>query len=89
MLSLTHSSLRRTMPGSATSRQAQGQARAKAAGLYKDRAEDVERNAGIAARIHAGASWTSIQNATGCSRVTIALQRGPMTPHLQMISPHD
>jgi DNA invertase Pin-like site-specific DNA recombinase len=76
------------MPGSATSRQAQGQAKAKAAGLYKGRAEDVERNAGIA-MIQAGASWTSIQNATGCSRVTIALQRGPMTPHLRMISPHD
>jgi DNA invertase Pin-like site-specific DNA recombinase len=53
-------------------RQAQGQAKAKAAGLYKGRPEDTERNAGIAAMIEAGASWTSIQNATGCSRATIA-----------------
>jgi DNA invertase Pin-like site-specific DNA recombinase len=51
-------------------RQAQGQA--KAEGLYKGRPEDTERNAGILAMIEAGASWTSIQNATGCSRATIA-----------------
>ena len=53
-------------------REAQGRAKAKAAGLYKGRPEDTERNACIAARIQAGASWTSIQNATGCSRATIA-----------------
>jgi DNA invertase Pin-like site-specific DNA recombinase len=53
-------------------RQAQGQAKAKAAGLYKGRAEDVERNAGIARMIEAGASWSSIQAATGCSRATIS-----------------
>jgi DNA invertase Pin-like site-specific DNA recombinase len=53
-------------------RQAQGQARAKAEGLYKGRAEDVERNAGIAQMIAAKQSWSSIQAATGCSRATIA-----------------
>jgi DNA invertase Pin-like site-specific DNA recombinase len=53
-------------------RQAQGQAKAKAAGLYKGRAEDVERNAGIARMIESGQSWSSIQAATGCSRATIS-----------------
>ena len=53
-------------------RQAQGQAKAKAEGLYKGRAEDVERNAGIAQMIAAKQSWSSIQAATGCSRATIA-----------------
>jgi DNA invertase Pin-like site-specific DNA recombinase len=53
-------------------RQAQGQAKAKALGLYKGRAEDVERNAGIASMLKAGQSWSAIQAATGCSRATIA-----------------
>jgi DNA invertase Pin-like site-specific DNA recombinase len=35
-------------------RQAQGQAKAKAAGPYRGRAEDTERNAGIAAMLNAG-----------------------------------
>jgi len=53
-------------------RQAQGVAKAKAQGLFKGRQEDVERNAGIASMIEAGASWSNIQAATGCSRATIA-----------------
>ena len=53
-------------------RQAQGQAKAKAEGLYKGRAEDMERNAGIAQMIAAKQSWSSIQAATGCSRATIS-----------------
>ena len=53
-------------------RQAQGQAKAKAAGLYKGRPEDTERNAGIASMLKAGQSWSTIQAATGCSRATIA-----------------
>jgi DNA invertase Pin-like site-specific DNA recombinase len=53
-------------------RQAQGQAKAKAQGLYKGRAENVERNAGIAQMIAAKQSWSSIQAATGCGRATIA-----------------
>ncbi len=53
-------------------RQAQGQARAKAEGKYRGRPEDKARNGGIAAMLRGGASWSSIQEATGCSRATIA-----------------
>ena len=53
-------------------RHAQGQAKAKAEGKYKGRAEDVNRNAGIANMIAAGQSWNMIQDVTGCSRSTIA-----------------
>ncbi|MDG2571180.1 recombinase family protein, partial [Vibrio parahaemolyticus] len=53
-------------------RQAQGQARAKAEGLYKGRKEDTARNAGIASMLRAGSSWSQIQAAIGCSRATIA-----------------
>jgi DNA invertase Pin-like site-specific DNA recombinase len=53
-------------------RQAQGQAKAKAEGRYKGRPEDAERNAGIASMLQAGASWSAVQAATGCSRATIA-----------------
>ena len=53
-------------------RQMQGQARAKAEGRYKGRAEDSGRNAGIAVMLGTGQSWSSIQATTGCSRGTIA-----------------
>ncbi len=53
-------------------RQAQGQKRAKAAGVYKGRPEDTKRNAGIAAMLKAGSSWTAVQEAFGCSRATVA-----------------
>lgn len=53
-------------------RQAQGQARAKAAGLYKGRQENTKRNDGIAAMLRAGSPWSQIQAATGCSRSTLA-----------------
>jgi DNA invertase Pin-like site-specific DNA recombinase len=53
-------------------RQMQGQAKAKAAGRYKGRPEDTERNAGIASLLAAGQSWNAIQSVTGCSRATIA-----------------
>lgn len=53
-------------------RQAQGQERAKAAGVYKGRPEDAKRNAGIAAMLKAGSSWTAVQQAFGCSRATVA-----------------
>src|ERR1700704_3687247 len=53
-------------------RQAQGQARAKAAGLYKGRQENLARNDGIAAMLRAGQTWDQIQAATGCSRSIIA-----------------
>jgi DNA invertase Pin-like site-specific DNA recombinase len=53
-------------------RQTQGIAKAKAAGAYRGRPEDTDRNAGIAGMLRSGMSWTAIQGATGCSRATIA-----------------
>lgn len=53
-------------------RQAQGQAKAKAEGRYKGRQENTARNEGIAAMLRSGASYSSIQATTGCSRATIA-----------------
>jgi DNA invertase Pin-like site-specific DNA recombinase len=53
-------------------RQAQGIAKAKAQGIYRGRPEDTARNAGIAAQLRAGQSWSQIQAARGCSRATIA-----------------
>ena len=52
-------------------RQAQGQAKAKAEGKYRGRPEDTARNAGIAAMLRAGESWTAVQRAFGCSRATV------------------
>ncbi|SFT21946.1 recombinase family protein [Methylobacterium sp. yr668] len=54
-------------------RQAQGQARAKAEGLYKGRKEDTARNEGIAAMLRAGSPWSQIRAATGASRSTISI----------------
>jgi DNA invertase Pin-like site-specific DNA recombinase len=53
-------------------RQAQGIVKAKAAGAYRGRPEDTDRNAGIAGMLRSGMSWSAIQAATGCSRATIA-----------------
>ena len=53
-------------------RQAQGIAKAKTAGAYRGRPEDIDRNAGIAGMLRSGMSWSAIQAATGCSRATIA-----------------
>ena len=53
-------------------RQAEGIAKGKAAGVYRGRPEDSNRLAGIAAMLTGGASWSTIQKATGCSRATIA-----------------
>jgi DNA invertase Pin-like site-specific DNA recombinase len=52
-------------------RAAQGIARARAEGRYKGRPENIDRNAGIAAQLRGGASWTSIQKSMGVSRATI------------------
>ena len=52
-------------------RAAQGIAKAKAEGKYRGRPENTDRNAGIAAQLRGGASWSAIQKATGCSRATI------------------
>ena len=53
-------------------RQTQGQAKAKAEGKYRGRPEDTRRNDGIACMLRSSQSWGSIQDATGCSRATIA-----------------
>ena len=52
-------------------RQAEGTARAKAAGLYKGRPENKARNAAIAAMLRDGRSWRQIIDATGCSRTLL------------------
>jgi DNA invertase Pin-like site-specific DNA recombinase len=56
-------------------RQAHGIVKAKAAGAYRGRPENTDRNAGIAGMLRSGMSWTAIQGATGCSRATIAKVR--------------
>ena len=53
-------------------RQYQGQARAKAAGKYQGRPENVRRNKHISNMLTSGMSYSAIQEATGCSRATVA-----------------
>lgn len=53
-------------------RQAQGIAKAKAAGRYKGRPEDTVRNRAIVDMLASGQSWNSIVAATGCSRSTLS-----------------
>ncbi len=53
-------------------RQAQGIVKAKAEGKFKGRPEDVERNAAIVTMLEKGQSWSTIINATGCSRSTLS-----------------
>ncbi|HZR88429.1 MAG TPA: recombinase family protein [Bradyrhizobium sp.] len=53
-------------------RQFQGQAKARAAGKYVGRPENKRRNNRIAHMLAAGTSYSDIQNATGCSRATVA-----------------
>lgn len=53
-------------------RQKQGIAKAKDAGLYKGRKEDVKRNAAIIEMLSKGVSWNSIVEQTGCSRSTLS-----------------
>jgi len=53
-------------------RQMQGQAKAKAEGKYVGRPENSRRNARIASMLAAGTSYSAVQEATGCSRATVA-----------------
>ena len=53
-------------------RQAEGTAKAKAAGRYRGRVEDRKRNDGIAAMLRAGSSWQQVQDAFRCSSSTVA-----------------
>ena len=56
-------------------RAAQGVEKAKAAGKYRGRTEDTERNALIQKHLKAGvSSWNEIMAQVGCSRDTIAKQ---------------
>jgi DNA invertase Pin-like site-specific DNA recombinase len=58
-------------------RAAQGIQKAKAAGKYRGRTEDIERNALIQKHLKAGiSSWSEIMALVGCSRGTIAKQAG-------------
>jgi DNA invertase Pin-like site-specific DNA recombinase len=50
----------------------QGQAKAKAEGKYVGRPEDKRRNNRIASMLAAGTSYSAVQEATGCSRATVA-----------------
>ena len=56
-------------------RQAQGIEMAKAAGAYRGRKADEDRHAAIIAMLKSGQTWSTIQNATGCSRSTLARLR--------------
>jgi DNA invertase Pin-like site-specific DNA recombinase len=53
-------------------RQSEGTARAKAAGLYKDRPENKARNTAIAAMLRDGRTWREVMDATKCSRIPLA-----------------
>jgi DNA invertase Pin-like site-specific DNA recombinase len=53
-------------------RQMQGQEKAKEAGKYIGRPENTRRNAKIATMLAKGASYSDVQDATGCSRATVA-----------------
>lgn len=53
-------------------RQAQGQEKAKAAGLYRGRPADTKRHGAIADMLTRGMSWNAIMTATECSRTTVA-----------------
>jgi DNA invertase Pin-like site-specific DNA recombinase len=53
-------------------RQMQGQAKAKAEGKYVGRPENKRRNTRIATMLAAGTSYSDVQEATGCSRATVA-----------------
>lgn len=53
-------------------RQMQGIAKAKAEGVYRGRKENEKRNARIVEMLERGDSWTSITEATGCSRSTLS-----------------
>lgn len=53
-------------------RQAEGTAKAKAAGRYKGRPANTARNAAIASLLRDGRSWRDIMAATGCSRTLLA-----------------
>ena len=60
-------------------RTAQWIARARAAGKFKGRPEDKERNAKIKKLLDSGMTWTEVQKLSGCSRATVARVAKRMT----------
>lgn len=58
--------------------QKQGIEKAKAEGVYRGRPADAKRNEALKAMLRNGQSWTSIIEATGCSRSTLARLRKEM-----------
>lgn len=53
-------------------RQAEGTAKAKAAGLYRGRPANKARNNAISSLLSDGRSWREIMDATACSRTLLA-----------------
>lgn len=53
-------------------RQRQGIEKAKAQGMYRGRPADEKRNQAIKQMLRSGQSWSSIVQATGCSRSTLS-----------------
>jgi DNA invertase Pin-like site-specific DNA recombinase len=53
-------------------RQAEGIAKAKKAGAYRGRKEDVGRNEAIVALLQRGISWSTVMKSTGAARGTVA-----------------
>ena len=71
-------------------RQADGTARAKAAGLYKGRPANTERNAEIAQYLREEKTWRSIMKSTGCSRTLLAsIARRLKAERLDHLSPYE
>ena len=72
-------------------RAAQGIAKAKAEGRIGAGPRTSDRNAGIAAQLRGGASWTSIQKSMGVSRATIAkvARRGAKAPEREWLRNKD
>lgn len=53
-------------------RQIEGIAKARAAGAYRGRKEDTQRNEAIVGLLRKGASWSTVMRSTGAARGTIA-----------------
>jgi DNA invertase Pin-like site-specific DNA recombinase len=70
-------------------RQAQGQAKAQAAGLYKGRAEDTERNAGIASMLAAGQSWSARPPRAAAAQPLRRSPSGPSKPRKATLGQFD
>lgn len=71
-------------------RQSEGTARAKAAGLYRGRRPNTERNDEIARLLRDGRTWRAVMTATGCSRTLLAkIAREEKVASCALASPAD